>query len=132
VARANARDLRLDARAHFVEGDFGRALEGPFDLVVSNPPYVASGDIARLSREVREHDPRGALDGGRDGLNAYRRIAADAARLIGGGHLVVEIGASQEGDVTAAFAEKGLAVTLFRHDLSGKVRALAARATPGK
>ena len=131
VARANARSLQLDARATFVESDFGRSLDGPFDLVVSNPPYVARHEIATLSREVREHDPRGALDGGEDGLNAYRQIAADAARLIGGrGLLVVEIGATQERDVNAVFGKKGLAVTRFRHDLSGNVRALAARAAP--
>ncbi len=132
VARGNARSLQLEARASFVESDFGRALEGPFDLVVSNPPYVASGEIATLAREVRYHDPRGALDGGEDGLNAYRQIAADAARLIGNGHLVVEIGTGQECDITATFAEKGLAVTRFRHDLSGTVRSLAARVGPGK
>jgi release factor glutamine methyltransferase len=131
VACANARTLRLEARASFVESDFGRALAGPFDLVVSNPPYVARREIETLSREVRDHDPRGALDGGEDGLNAYRQIAADAARLIGpDGHLVVEIGATQEREITAVFAEKGLAVMRFRHDLLGKVRALAARVAP--
>lgn len=132
VACANARSLRLERRARFIESDFGRALEGPFDLVVSNPPYVASRDIAQLSREVRDHDPRRALDGGEDGLNAYRRIAADAPRLLGAGNLVVEIGAGQAEDVTAVFAEKGLAVTRFRHDLLGTVRALAAQVGPGK
>ena len=132
VARTNARSLQLEARARFLASDFGRALEGPFDLVVSNPPYVAHRDIARLSREVREHDPHRALDGGEDGLNAYRQIAADAPRLLGGGSLVVEIGAGQAEGVTAVFAEMGLAVTLFRHDLSGTVRALAAGLAPGK
>ncbi|HMK80923.1 MAG TPA: peptide chain release factor N(5)-glutamine methyltransferase [Xanthobacteraceae bacterium] len=127
VARANARNLRLEGRASFVESDYGGALAGPFDLVVSNPPYVASRDIATLDIEVRAHDPALALDGGADGLNAYRRIAADAARLIGGGHLVVEIGAGQEREVENLFVARGLAVTAFRHDLSGRARALAAR-----
>jgi len=127
VARANARSLRLERRASFVASDYGGALAGPFDLVVSNPPYVASRDIATLDIEVRAHDPALALDGGADGLNAYRRIAADAARLIGGGDLVVEIGAGQEREVENLFAARGLAVTAFRHDLSGRARALAAR-----
>ena len=106
---------------------FRDGLAGPFDLVVSNPPYIATGEIAALSREVRDHDPRLALDGGADGLAAYRAIAADARRLIGGGHLVVEIGAGQRRDVEFLFTEKGLAIAAVRHDLSGIARAVAAR-----
>jgi release factor glutamine methyltransferase len=128
VARANARNLDLGARAAFLRGDYGSALAGPFDLVVSNPPYIASGEIETLGVEVRDHDPRHALDGGADGLDAYRAIAADARRLIGQGHLVVEIGAGQQVDVGRVFAARGLAVAAARHDLSGQVRALAARA----
>jgi len=135
VARANVRNLRLDARATFLRGDYASALAGPFDLVVSNPPYIASRDIERLGAEVRDHDPRRALDGGADGLDAYRAIAADAGRLIGQGHLqghpqghlVVEIGAGQQCDVERLFAERGLAVMASRHDLSGEIRALAVR-----
>ena len=109
VARANAARLGLAARATFVACDFGAALAGPFDLVVSNPPYIASAEIATLAPEVREHDPRGALDGGADGLTAYRAIAADARRLLRpSGHLVVEIGAGQEQAVTACWKPKGL------------------------
>ena len=125
TARANARHLGLGARAAFLACDYGSALGGGFDLVVSNPPYIATGDIVALATEVREHDPRGALDGGESGLNAYRAIAADAGRLIGRGHLVVEIGAGQAPEVEAIFAAKGLAVSARRHDLSGKTRALA-------
>lgn len=127
VARANARNLGLDARSAFVRCDYGHALAGRFDLVVSNPPYVATRDIARLSIEVRDHDPRGALDGGADGLGAYRAIAADARRLIGGGQLVVEIGAGQQRDIVAVLSREGLAVPAFQHDLSGQVRALAVK-----
>jgi release factor glutamine methyltransferase len=126
VARRNAATLGLGGRARFVAGDFATGLTGRFDLVVSNPPYVASSDIATLAREVRDHDPRFALDGGVDGLAAYRAIAADARRLIGG-HLVVEIGAGQQPDVEFLLAEKGLAIAAVRHDLSGIARALAAR-----
>jgi release factor glutamine methyltransferase len=128
VARANAERLGLVDRARFLVSNYGTGLAGSFDLVVSNPPYIATPEIATLSRDVREHDPRCALDGGADGLDAYRAIAADARRLIGAGHLVVEIGAGQQGDVERLFAEKGLAIAALRHDLSGIVRAVAGRA----
>ena len=128
VARANALRLGLDTRAAFLASDYGAALEGTFDLVVSNPPYVASADIAALAPEVREHDPRHALDGGPDGLSAYRAIAADAPRLLRpDGHLVVEIGAGQERPVTSLFAAGGLAITATRPDLCGITRAVAAK-----
>ena len=126
VARRNAATLGLGERARFVAGDFATGLTGRFDLVVSNPPYVATSDIATLACDVRDHDPRLALDGGADGLAAYRAIAADARRLIGG-HLVVEIGAGQQPDVEFLLAEKGLAIAAVRHDLSGIARAVAAR-----
>lgn len=127
IARRNAARLGLADRAQFLVGDFATGLGGPFDLVVSNPPYIATGEIAAVAREVRDHDPRLALDGGTDGLAAYRAIAADAPRLIGGGHLVVEIGAGQQRDVEFLFREKGLAIAAVRHDLSGIARAVAAR-----
>jgi release factor glutamine methyltransferase len=127
VARVNAARVGLAARATFVACDFGAALGGPFDLVVSNPPYIASAEIAMLAPEVREHDPRGALNGGADGLSAYRAIAADAPRLLGAtGHLVVEIGAGQEGTVTALLEAEGLATAATRADLSSVMRSLAA------
>ncbi|MEA2929910.1 MAG: release factor glutamine methyltransferase [Hyphomicrobiales bacterium] len=129
VARANAGPLDLGARAAFVVSDFGTALAGPFDLVVSNPPYIASAQIATLAPEVREHDPRRALDGGADGLAAYRIIASDAPRLLAPtGHLVVEIGAGQAAAVAAELEAKGLAIAATRPDLSFIVRALAATA----
>jgi release factor glutamine methyltransferase len=128
VARANARQLRLGGRAEFVVSDYGAALQGPFDIVVSNPPYVASAGIAGLAPEVRDHDPRHALDGGADGLAAYRAIAADAPRLLQpAGHLVVEIGARQEREVAELFAAAGLAIAGTRHDLAGMARAIAAK-----
>ena len=81
IARDNARRLRL-ARAAFVVCDMGTALRGPFDLIVSNPPYIASSDIAALPSDVRDFDPRPALDGGADGLDCYRAIAAAAPALL--------------------------------------------------
>jgi release factor glutamine methyltransferase len=128
VARRNAEQHGLDDRATFLTSDYGSALQGPFDLVVSNPPYIRSRDIATLAHEVRDHDPPHALDGGADGLAAYRTIASDAPRLLApAGHLVVEIGAGQQQDVERAFSDGGLAIAAARHDLSGIIRALAAR-----
>ena len=127
IARRNAARLGLADRAQFLVSDFGTGLAGPFDLVVSNPPYIVTSQIGTLARDVRDHDPRIALDGGADGLAAYRAIAADAPRLIGGGHLVVEIGAGQQRDVEFLLAEKGLAIAAVRHDLSGIARAVAVR-----
>jgi release factor glutamine methyltransferase len=128
LARRNAERLGFGGRVTLVSTNYGTALAGRFDLVVSNPPYIARNEIGALAREVRDHDPRLALDGGGDGLEAYRALAADAARLIGAGHLVVEIGAGQQHDVEFLFAEKRLAIAGLRHDLEGRVRALAVSA----
>lgn len=130
TARGNAVALGLASRAAFAMMDFGAALKRGFDLVVSNPPYIPSGDIASLARDVREHDPRLALDGGNDGLDAYRTIARQAPGLLrDDGTIVVEIGISQETDVTAIFErEAGLSMTANRRDLGGVVRALTFRA----
>jgi release factor glutamine methyltransferase len=130
VARRNAASLGFQARAAFVACDFGSALAA-CDLVVSNPPYVATADIATLAPEVRDHDPRAALDGGADGFAAYRAIAADAARLLApGGHLIVEIGAGQADDVASLLGAHGLDVAPARPDLAGIPRALHARHAP--
>jgi release factor glutamine methyltransferase len=128
MARANAERLGLGARARFVACDFGAALAPGFDLVVSNPPYVASGDIAGLPPEVR-HDPRVALDGGVDGLGSYRAIAADARRLLkpAGGHLVLELGAGQASAVAKLLATATLVPSPPRSDLAGIARALVSR-----
>lgn len=129
AARANAARHGLSARAHFVNDNFSAALAGPFDLMVSNPPYIARADIAGLMPEVRDHDPLMALDGGDDGLAAYRAIAADAPRLLAPrGTLVVELGAGQEPAVAALFSAHGLVVERpARADLAGVARALTAR-----
>jgi release factor glutamine methyltransferase len=128
VARANAEALGLAARAAFIACDFGAALAGGFDIVVSNPPYVASRDIASLAPDVRDHDPHGALDGGPDGLAAYRAIAADARRLLApAGLLVLELGAGQAAEVAALLRQAGLDVMEPIADLAGIPRAISAR-----
>jgi release factor glutamine methyltransferase len=126
VARDNARRLRL-ARAGFVACDMGLALRGAFDLIVSNPPYIASGEIAALAPEVRDFDPHVALDGGRDGLDCYRAIAATAPVLLKPtGAVVVELGAGRANAVGDLFASAGLTPSLPRMDLRGVPRALIA------
>lgn len=129
VACANAETLGFGERAGFAACDFGAALVGGWDLVVSNPPYIASEDIATLAPDVRNFDPRPALDGGRDGLAAYRAIAADATRLLApGGWLIVEIGVGQAEAVTAILVGTGLVVTGEpRRDLAGRPRVVVAR-----
>lgn len=127
AAHDNADRLGLLPRAQFTLGDFGAPLTGVFDLVVSNPPYIASGDIAALPPEVRR-DPDRALDGGPDGLDCYRTIAGQASRLLSQyGHLVVELGIGQEAAVAALFRSARLLPSPARPDLSGVPRALHAR-----
>jgi release factor glutamine methyltransferase len=131
VARENSERLGLARRAMFVACDFGAALGGGFDLVVSNPPYVAQQELLRLDPEVRNHDPKLALDGGVDGLAAYRRIATDARRLTArGAHIIVELGAEMADPVAAVFAAAGLAIRAARPDLSGVPRALILQRAP--
>ena len=126
VARANARRLGLADRADFALSDFA-AVEGSFDLLMSNPPYIATSEIAGLAPEVRSFDPSHALDGGPDGLAAFRSIAAIARHLlVPAGHLVVEIGAGQESAVRELFVQGGLAISAAHHDLSGTRRVLSA------
>jgi release factor glutamine methyltransferase len=126
VARDNARRL-AQTRAKFVACDMSAALGRPFDAIVSNPPYIASGDIAALAPDVRDFDPHLALDGGTDGLDFYRAIAATAPALLApGGVLVVELGGGQAEPVAHLFAAAGLAPSPPRPDLNGTPRALVA------
>lgn len=133
VAKRNAARNKLATRAQFVVCNIAAGLGGPFDIIVSNPPYIPHGDLATLMPEVRDYDPTLALDGGRDGLDAYRAIAHEALRLLGtGGRLVVELGAGQEQAVAALFMQAGLMVSPARPDLAGIPRALSAGfPTPG-
>jgi release factor glutamine methyltransferase len=127
MARNNAQCLNF-ARAAFVACDMAAALSGPFDLIVSNPPYIASDEITTLAPEVRDFDPRAALDGGADGLDGYRAIAASAPALLKpGGALVVELGAGQAQAVATLFSAAGLAPSPPRPDLNGAPRGLCAK-----
>jgi len=129
IAQENASQLGLGGRAAFVACNYAAALSGGFDLIVSNPPYVRSADIARLAVEVRVHDPLLALDGGTDGLEAYRTLIPEAAGLLKpGGALVVEAGRGQADDVGALMAAAGLmAPWAPKTDLAGIPRAVTGR-----
>ena len=123
--------LGLAERADFIACDYAAGLSGLFDLVVSNPPYIRSADIAGLATEVRDHDPIRALDGGADGLDAYRALVPQAARLLApGGALVVEVGkarmARSGSDDRGRVNARGPA----RADLAGIRRAVAGRKKP--
>lgn len=125
VARGNADALGFADRATFVETTWAAGVDGPFDLVVSNPPYIPADEIATLDPEVARYEPRGALDGGADGLDAYRALAkALPSLLAAGGVVVFEIGADQAEDVREIVAAAGLSFVEQRRDLAGRPRAL--------
>jgi release factor glutamine methyltransferase len=126
TAARNAAGLGLGARALMIRSRWAEAVSGPFDLVISNPPYIESAAIATLAEDVRRHDPHLALDGGVDGLDAYRALMPMArACLAAKGVLILEIGAGQADAVTALAEGHGLAAAGRRRDLGGHVRALA-------
>ncbi len=125
TAQANLNALGLGARARVRVGRWGEGLAGPFDVIVSNPPYIRTCDLAGLAREVAAHDPLLALDGGEDGLDAYRALAPEIARLLApGGRFFLEIGQGQGDDVAALLAAAGLLVDLRRRDLSSVERVI--------
>ena len=132
TARTNAICLGLGRRAGLVACDYAAALSDTFDLIVSNPPYIRSAEISQLATEVRDHDPHQALDGGTDGLDAYRALIPQAARLLApGGALVVEAGRGQSGDIVGLMAAAGLTIKgSAKADLAGIHRAVAGLKLP--
>jgi release factor glutamine methyltransferase len=128
LARRNAERLGLAARADFLQGHWGEGLRERFDLIVSNPPYVAERDWDALQPEIREFEPKAALVAGPDGLAAYRALAPECARLLAqGGVCALEIGFAQGDAVAALLAAQGLIVTERARDLGGIERCLIAR-----
>ncbi len=129
VARRNADSAGVAERATLVEADWTEGVQGPFDLVVSNPPYLAATEITGLEPEVRDHEPRLALTPGGDGMGAYRAIAAGVRRLMApGAWLMVEIGPTQSEAVAAILAGAGLSVLRVIPDLDHRPRVILARA----
>lgn len=133
VAQANAEALDVASRASLLQGDWQQpgwdeGLGGSFDLVVSNPPYVETEALSRLMPEVSRYEPRQALDGGPDGLDAYRTIAAAGRRLVAhGGHLLVEVGQGQASDVAGILGAQGFSLGVPWKDLGGIERVVGAR-----
>ncbi|MCA1479033.1 peptide chain release factor N(5)-glutamine methyltransferase [Bradyrhizobium sp. NBAIM08] len=132
TARDNSAALGLADRAAFVACSYAAALGGPFDLIVSNPPYIPSAEIPKLSIEVREHDPHLALDGGNDGYDAYRALIPQASeRLAPGGALVVEAGQGQAQNIETLMRAAALSLNRSpKADLAGIPRAVSARKMP--
>lgn len=127
VAAANAAALGLAARARFRQGDWFAGLEGRFDLIVSNPPYISAAEMAGLAPEVRDWEPAIALSPGGDGLDAYRAIAQGAAaHLAPGGRLLVEIGAAQGAAVAGLMRAAGFGTVSLWPDLDGRDRIVQA------
>ncbi|SKA04467.1 peptide chain release factor N(5)-glutamine methyltransferase [Consotaella salsifontis] len=128
TARANAVLAGVERRFFPVASDYLSALGGSFDAIVANPPYIPSGEIADLERDVREHDPLLALDGGADGLTAYRALAQQSRRILAAqGAVLVEIGFGQAPDVRMIFEAGGFVLTGEALDLGDRVRALEFR-----
>jgi release factor glutamine methyltransferase len=130
TAASNAASLDVAERATFALADMFDDIDGRFDLIVSNPPYIASADIAGLSPEVRKYDPHAALDGGPDGLDFYRRIIAGLERVLCG-WTILEVGAGQA-DAVALLLQQAFVKTrraeVTRHcDLGGHTRCVAIR-----
>ena len=128
VARTNAQRNGVVDRVTCLLGDLASLPTGPFEMIVSNPPYIPSGDWPKLMPEVRDYEPRLALDGGDDGLQAYRQLAVQAGRvLVPGGWLLVEVGIGQAADVNALFKAAGLTEIGQRDDYAGIARVVMGR-----
>jgi release factor glutamine methyltransferase len=131
IATRNAANLGLDGQARFLRSDWMGALSDNWDVIFINPPYIAEGDLDGLDPEVSRYEPRAALDGGPDGLGAYRRIAAALRpRLALKGRAFLEVGQGQVGPVERIFFEKGLIVEGTVCDLAGIPRCLVVIAVP--
>ena len=127
LAQGNAQDLGLGNRAHFTLSNWFATVTDRYDLITSNPPYIAAEEMPQLSPEVRDHEPHIALTPGGDGLDAYRAIAAGAAaHLTAKGRLIVEIGPTQGRAVCAMFTAAGLTGATVRQDLDGRDRVVSA------
>ena len=131
AAEENARRLGVASRSRFAAANFLEGIDETFDLLVANPPYIASADIAGLEPEVREHDPLAALDGGADGLDAYRAIARELKNVVQNGWAVLEVGYGQSVAVAGLLerSRPGHEQSAVRtwHDLGGHLRAVAVK-----
>jgi release factor glutamine methyltransferase len=130
VAERNAIELGLTDRSLFGQGSWFEKVSGSFDLIVSNPPYIAADEMNGLQPEVRDHEPRMALTDEADGLSCYRAIVHDAPDFLSyAGHLIVEIGPTQGAAVSAMFTEQGFAAVRVIADLDGRDRVVFGQKT---
>jgi release factor glutamine methyltransferase len=127
TARDNARRLGLARSAGWLAGDLLDAVRGPFDILISNPPYIPTWQIAHVAPEVREHDPMLALDGGADGTCFFRRLSAQVAQIVPDGWIVLETGHDQADAVVTLLAARGLKKVSVQRDVAGRLRCVAAR-----
>lgn len=125
LARQNAKSCGFLQRSVFMTGSWGEALKGKFDIILSNPPYIREHELADLMPDVKDYEPLSALDGGRDGLNAYRIICQQALDLLTDkGKIILELGIAQEKEVIEIAHKVGLSVVEKQQDLNGCIRAL--------
>ena len=130
LAKENAERNQVAERIEFLQGDGFAAVpkDEPFDLIISNPPYIPSAEIATLQPEVRDFDPRGALDGGADGLDFYRKLAAEAQPFLKpGGKIMLEFGDGQADDIKRIFENEKWIVEAVKEDYSQRARILIAK-----
>ncbi len=128
IAQRNAATLGVADRVALIESDWVASVDGSFDLIVSNPPYISEAEMAELSPSVRQYEPRQALSPGGDGLGAYRRIAAELGdALAPDGRLILEVGAGQAAAVEAIFDARGFTPVMRHSDLDGRERCLSMR-----
>jgi len=131
IAKENAKRHGVDIRAKFIQSHWCDSIDGTFDLILSNPPYIAEGDMAALMPDVLRFEPRSALVAGADGLDAYRALSTQVAlRLNPGGYACFEVGRGQAGHVSDLLAAQGLQGEPPEKDLSGAARCVVARKTP--
>jgi len=125
IAKQNSSNLNLDERALFIVSNWFDSIDGSYDLIVSNPPYISSAEITNLSSSVKNYDPLVSLDGGSDGLACYKQIADDVNRIIRkNGRLILEIGYNQADDVIKIFESNEFYLLKKYNDISGLDRIL--------
>src|SRR5215831_10997818 len=127
MARGNAVRLGLAGSAGWLAGDLVEAVRGPFDILISNPPYIPTCEIAQVEPEVREHDPILALDGGPDGVAFFRRLSTQVEEIVPDGWIVLETGHNQADAVARLLAAQGLRQIRVQRDVTGRRRCVAAR-----
>lgn len=125
LASKNAKRCQLQDRAVFMAGHWGDSIQGQFDVILSNPPYIRKHELLELMPEVQNYEPMSALDGGEDGLDAYRYICHQAVDLLSDkGILILELGIKQDQEIAKYALSKGLSVVQKQHDLNDCIRAL--------